>query len=221
CVSCHDGVIALGQSVNHLPTTLDCIACHAAPPRSWIPARPTDPTIPQLPIPPISTAPSEPSGPLVPPIVTPPTPPEPPVDHQGFVGNCIDCHNGKDAKGQPFGHIPATNSCDNCHVIPPAGWLRIVGVDHAQVVGTCVSCHDGKTGTGKSPAHIATSDACQACHLKWPNQWQPVTPSQVDHNEVLGMCGAICHTRPRLHVASWDVCDDCHVTKDWITIIGP
>jgi len=121
---------------------------------------------------------------------------------------------------KPVNHLPTSSECVACHGVD---WLQVVVVDHTQVIGTCVSCHDGVQASGKPPQHIASSDVCDACHEVFPANWRPVTGPAVDHTQVLGTCVS-CHDgvqatgKSPQHIASSDVCDACHDTRNWFNV---
>ena len=51
---------------------------------------------------------------------------------------CDGCHTRGGrvaASSKPAGHIPSTNSCDDCHVT--STWRMVRRVDHIAVIGTC------------------------------------------------------------------------------------
>ena len=138
CVSCHNGVIASGKSPTHPASDDQCDACHMT--ITWI----TDTNTPP------DTTPS-------------PQPIPGTVDHSGFAGTCVSCHDGVQASGKPAGHIATTANCDACHVTQ--AWLPVAAVNHTQVVGVCTDCH-------QLPAlHTATQEPCEACHTtdSWAN----------------------------------------------------
>ena len=130
---------------------------------------------------------------------------------------CESCHTrgGRVAASfKPMGHIPSTNSCDDCHVT--STWRLVRRVDHIAVIGTCARCHDGRTASGKPPGHMQSGNNCDQCHTT--AAW---TRIQFDHGGVAPGSCITCHNgvkatgkSPR-HILSSDTCDSCHNTVRW------
>jgi len=193
CISCHEGTIASGKSTTHITSSDNCNACHAVGPTPWAPVAPAS------------------------------------VDHSEVTGTCASCHDGSIASGKSTTHITSSDNCDACHTPGPTPWQPVApaSVDHNEVTGTCASCHDGTIASGKSTSHITTSDNCDACHAPGPSDncdachapgptpWQPVTPADVNHNEVTGTCaschdGTIASGKSTSHINSTENCAACH-----------
>jgi len=233
CVSCHNGVIAVGQSSSHIPTTGACEFCHMA--LAWRPTFLVDHT--QV----LGACVNCHNGMIAQgkgvthiaspeqcdlchlnsawmPAVGAGSPGSSSdgggVDHTQVVSSCASCHNGVSASGKSVAHIASADSCETCH--STAIWVPIVVVDHAQVMGGCTSCHNGVMAMGKPVSHIMATDQCDACHSTVI--WQPVV---VDHNEVLGACSS-CHVLPALHpsVLVGQDCAECHSTMTWLDAKG-
>jgi len=92
-----------------------------------------------------------------------------------ITSNCISCHNGTNATGQPTGHVSTSSQCDVCHTPTNtsnfANWLG-AGFNHASaspaVAGRCQQCHDGVQATGTNAYaanHVpVTGVSCDTCH---------------------------------------------------------
>jgi hypothetical protein len=139
-------------------------------------------------------------------------------------GQCLNCHNGRQASGKAASHASgnkATKSCDSCHrtfAWLPASWNH-VGVS----AGICVSCHDGNTAIGKPAGHTTVAKAtyaCDECHnfIGW-------LPARYKHNTAAA-CSS-CHNatiavgKPTSHGAATikgiNECSDCHASKlSWL-----
>jgi len=187
CASCHNNIIATGKTPNHIITSDDCGVCHDT--AAWVPALSGggEPTPSPEPTPP-----------------TDPTPPPTTVDHSGFTGNCITCHNGVDASGKSTNHPLTTDTCDACHGV--TNWIPVLAVDHNQVIGTCESCHNGVSATGKGPNHLVTADDCAACHVT--TRWLPALSP--------GGTTDPLPTKPANHMPTTDLCEACHLPNGWV-----
>ena len=132
------------------------------------------------------------------------------VDHSVVVGSCISCHNNIVSTGKHPGHVPSSNTCDDCHTT--YNWKFY----HVNVSSNCVFCHNGTTAEGKNPGHITSTNSCEDCHRT--SDWSPVT--RVDHNSVLGTCfschnGVIARGKGPAHVPSSNDCALCHRVTGW------
>jgi len=225
CASCHDGVIATGQDLGHIPTPDDCGVCHLT--TGWLPAAVDHTNITTNCIrchdgvsasgktaAHLNTSDAcEACHEKHPATWTPVAPAS--VDHNEVIGTCVSCHNGTNAIGKGTTHISSSDNCDACHAPGPTPWAPVIAVDHNEILGSCASCHDGSTATGKPTTHINSSDNCDACHATAPTPWAPVAASSVDHNEVIGTC-ASCHDgataigKSTTHMSTTDVCEACH-----------
>jgi hypothetical protein len=216
CASCH-GVSASGKSATHIPTTLNCIACHAVSPTPWAPSRwnHTQQTVTA------ACASCHTGG-------FPPADGRPAnhIPYQSVAvsatANCDGCHKGSVttwANGRFHANYSVTTGCASCHT---GAFLMAVGkpnnATHAAVTGNCeschksattwagakvdhstftaatncASCHNGTGATGKSATHMPTTLNCFACHNVSPSLW---TPSKWNHTQqtVTAAC-ASCHT---------------------------
>ena len=204
CSSCHNGSIATGKHLLHVPTNEECDLCHSS--QQWLPAAVDHATIVTNCVSCHNGNNASGKGPAhinssdqcelchekfpaawVPVAATA-------VDHSQVVGTCFSCHNGTIASGKSAVHINSSNTCEACHVPAPSPWVPVTAnlVDHGHVLGSCISCHDGTTASGKSLNHINSSDVCDACHQQGPMPWTPVAVAAVDHTQVTGVC-AVCH----------------------------
>ncbi len=193
CISCHNGVVASGKSVNHMNTTDACEACHDKFPAPWLPVAANRVDHTQV----LGTCSSCHNGVTA----TGKT-----VTHVVTSAECDVCHTTLVWLGAVVVSPPQ----------PP-----VVGgnpVDHSTFIGNCVSCHNGVAASGKSATHIASSNACDNCHDKFPLHWTPVPANRVDHTQVIGVCST-CHTLPGGHSATGgQECNVCHITTNWLTI---
>lgn len=186
CTTCHDGVTATGKPQNHVPTTRDCISCHAGyPPNAATFAGGTfDHTGPEMTgkqcmdchdgV--IATgktathiATNQDCGACH---TTDTFANATSFDHTGVTSGCqaSGCHNEGNPSvtdvtddPNPLPHIPVMNNgtevdCYNCHKNPGGTFANAV-MDHS-VVGFegCESCHDGKHD-GSNAAHVATTQS--------------------------------------------------------------
>ncbi|MFQ5622604.1 MAG: cytochrome c3 family protein [Paracoccaceae bacterium] len=89
-------------------------------------------------------------------------------DHIAVTATCITCHSvgnpwGNTSKADhPSGHMPTTNTCEDCHISTTS--FATVLFSHAAATGVCSSCHFtgnpwGVTGPGHSPR-----GECDGCH---------------------------------------------------------
>ena len=146
---------------------------------------------------------------------------------------CVDCHNNVIQKGKPDDHIPASDTCENCHntsdwdevasgSIPPSGGDDDDEVENGDedhpLIGNlmCVDCHNNIVEEGKEDDHILTTNVCEACHTT--SDWERILT--VDHVQVLGDCSS-CHNndialgKPSGHVVTSQECNACHDTTSW------
>ena len=140
-------------------------------------------------------------------------------------GQCMTCHNGRQAAGRPSTHSSgrkATDSCDHCHrsiAWTPASWNHI-GV----TPGSCTTCHNGSTAIGKPASHTPVSikgtNQCDDCH-----SFTGWFPARFKHNT--GAACSSCHNgtlatgKPSGHIATTDECNQCHYsTIAWIPALG-
>ena len=146
---------------------------------------------------------------------------------------CIDCHNNEIQEGKPDDHIPASDSCENCH--NTSDWDEVAGgstpppggsteddeeemEEHPPIGGLmCVDCHNNVVEDGKEDDHIMTTNVCEACHTT--GDWERILT--VDHVQVLGECSS-CHNndiamgKPDGHVITTQECNACHDTMSWL-----
>lgn len=191
CSGCHDGLIAKGQAINHIKTTLTCDDCHSQ--KNWVPVIRVDHVATMgscfschnrkiaegKPINHISSDNNCDNchvTQLWSQVV---------MDHSNVTGSCSICHNGKSAPNKPVNHIASGNTCDDCH--RRRAWTPVYRVDHLSVFGKCSSCHNGKVAEGKPVNHPNTDNNCEECHRS--NLWSLVT---FNHENVAGTCVS-CH----------------------------
>lgn len=236
CSECHDGVLAIGKSESHAPTTAECNECHNTTNFLMLAADGSfdhsgilracsgchDGTI--------STG-------------KPPSPPHPDTnsecnachttvsflgafpDHTGpdVVGKrCDSCH-GVSAMGQPSGHPQTFVDCGTCH---RTSTFSLDGVFNHSVVDPavqpCESCHNDTTTIGapsKSaavPTHPVTTEDCAACH-----NTESFAGAFIDHTGIVDNC-ASCHGvsavgKPVNHMPTTEDCSVCHTPGTFTT----
>lgn len=246
CSGCHDGVIATGKDIGHIPTVAECDVCHTT--TAWIPATggtgggtpdhstfaPTDCVTCHDGVTASGKSATHISSTTLCdschdrfPATWAPVPASN-VDHSQVIGTCASCHNNAPIAGKPANHPLTTDVCDACHGVPPNTWLPLTvnPPDHTQILATCITCHDGVTASGKPANHPATTNICEACHNIPPATWLPfITP--LNHNEVIGTCLS-CHNgttatgKSGAHPTTSDVCENCHSVPPtpWTNVTG-
>lgn len=132
------------------------------------------------------------------------------VDHSVVIGSCASCHNGVISGGKNPGHVPSSNTCDDCHTT--FNWKFY----HISIVSNCVLCHNGSIAETKNAGHILSTSSCEDCHRT--SDWTPVT--RVDHGSVLGTCfschnGVVASGKNATHIPSSDDCSLCHSVSGW------
>lgn len=159
CYGCHNGMIALGKSAGHIPTTASCDACHSSTLNFQMTALMDHSTVIQ----PCVTCHNgtTATGKKVGHIAssnrcdachsTLSFARVPRVDHAEVLGRCATCHNKSPT------HIYSSDNCAACHS-PTLKFKEVPRVDHAEVIGSCASCHV------KSADHILSTNSCETCH---------------------------------------------------------
>jgi len=231
CISCHDGVVASGKSVNHINSTDACDACHQPGPTPWAPVNSSAVDHNQV----VGTCISCHDG-----VIASgksanhinstdncdachqpgPAPWQPvannAVDHNEVVGTCVSCHDGTIASGKSANHINTTDVCDACHLPGPTPWSPLApgAVNHDEVLGVCSGCHDNVVATGKGPTHVVTTLECDNCHTV--DAWIPaLSGGAPDHSTFVSNCischdGVTASGKSANHINSTDQCDTCH-----------
>lgn len=225
CVSCHNGLTAIGKINNHIASTNVCDACHNTNAFAPVPGINVDhnevlgscnvchdgviatgkpnnhPATTNM-----CDACHSP-GAWKPVVV---------VDHNEVIGTCIRCHDGTIARAKNPGHVNTSNLCERCHTT--ITFKPVLTVDHNEVNGSCSSCHNGTIAIGKDNNHANTTNVCDACHNT--TVFRPVL--NVDHTQVIGTCSA-CHNgtiakgKGNGHFQYSNLeCDACHTTNNWI-----
>lgn len=120
--------------------------------------------------------------------------------------------------GAEFDHDETNFPLDFSHALAKCESCHLQGI----FVGTprrCVDCHSntGRIKASAAPStHIRVIGDCDFCHTA--DAWTNVP--RVDHSAVVGSC-ANCHNgvistgKHAGHVASSNICDDCHTTFNW------
>ena len=189
CASCHDGKVATGKPIKHVPASALCQNCHNT--TVWLPV-----------ILPFNHADSgvvgqacekchdniNATGKDAKHILTSTaacaschksTVTWATVDagfHAFVVGSCFSCHDAahstatKPITGKDIAHFATTNLCENCHVANNTSWKPAKVFDHTQTAATCLTCHDGAHSVSSGPVvgkilkHVPTSNDCALCH---------------------------------------------------------
>ena len=210
CNTCHDGVNATGQPQNHVPTTRDCISCHAGhPPTVANFANGTfDHTGPEMSNKQCMTCHD---GTILGALGKSAKP-----DHVVTSADCGGCHTTTAFKpATSVDHTGVTSGCQaaGCHA---SGTAKVTDVTddpnrtHIPILnaGTevdCYNCHTNPGGTfaNASMNHtVVTFEACQACH---------------DGNHDGANAAHIATTKSSTHfVTSVAACASCHKsTSAW------
>ena len=240
CDSCHvaDGTgSALGQSVGHPLTNVDCAACHSVVsfkmPGGIFNHSLVDPAVqPCESCHNDSTsinAPAKSSAVPAHPVTnadcgschnTESFTPAFGVDHTGLVDNCQSCH-GVTASGKSPNHMPTSpdnpgtvndQDCGDCHT---PGTFSTGTYDHAGVINGCNSCHNNVISVGKLPNHIPTSpdsQDCADCH-----NTTNFADATFNHTGITSNCsqchdGVISTGKVVNHLPTTQDCSFCHVT---------
>jgi len=169
CSTCHDGVTATGKTSNHVPTTRDCVNCHAGypPVASSFAGGTFDHGGPEM------------TGKLC------------MTCHDGVIAtgktsthvatnqDCSACHSTVTfANATSFNHTGVTSGCQNsgCHtsgnpsvtdVTDDPHPLPHIPIVHASAELDCYSCHKTPGGTfaNASMDHtVVTFEGCETCH---------------------------------------------------------
>lgn len=176
CVICHNGVDALGRSINHLSTTDQCESCHSV--EIMVPVYRVDHS--QV----LGSCEACHNGTIATgkgnnhvntsnqcsachsaevmlPVIT--------VDHNEVIGSCLNCHDGVLSVGLNADHIiiPATQQCDECHstrvfsVSEEGAILLGLHDDNVNVwyesIGRSILCGTNESGLLKIDDYTATS----------------------------------------------------------------
>jgi len=214
CVSCHDGIIAIGKSLTHPDTSSQCERCHVT--ERWDLVNTVDHTQVNGRCADCHANDKSPDHPATSNVcdachTVAPAPWSTIIDvnHNEVQGNCANagCH----ANDKPGEHINATNVCEACH--STGRWEPVTVVDHLQVIGRCVACHNGSIALGQRNDHPNTTDNCANCHTT--ARFSPV--NAVDHTQVAGTCVS-CHAKSGNHPITTENCDACHSPDRWSQI---
>jgi len=176
CMTCHNGLVAVGKSARHIPSNNSCDNCHTV--NAWTPARfehlgvtlscsqchdsvhatgrPTNHVQTAIAC---NTCHSTVAWlPVI-------------FRHSGITMSCQSCHNGAGASGKPLSHMTITSGldCSSCHNNTTA-WTPVLyrhtsprypGEHRVEL--TCNQCH--KSNTDQIPwTSPANAPACAACH---------------------------------------------------------
>ena len=206
CSFCHNGISAPGKPADHIQTMEECVECHTAGTTFSIVF------VNDIIFNTLIEGYSQTLDDTHPPI-----------------GNamCVDCHNNIVEEGKPADHIPASDSCDNCHTTDDwdiANSAPDGSADHPPINGmACVDCHNNVIEEGKPADHIPASDVCEKCHVitDWENTLAGSGPSDSDHPPTNGLMCIDCHNniieegKPLDHISASDNCENCHTMDDW------
>jgi hypothetical protein len=208
CASCHDGAIATGKNINHLPTGDNCEDCHTT--AAWVPA-----VFDHAGVTPGTcsqchdgiTATGKDGDHLVTNAECdachltlawlPAT-----FDHDNVApGTCSTCHDGVTATGKPGGHFQTALECDTCH--DTNFWTPEVFThssptypgDHRGNLD-CTDCHtsNAEIVPWQFPAY---QPECAACHV---NDYKSGPHKKYENPDTrytvgeLADCSGACHT---------------------------
>ncbi len=206
CTTCHAasvtgiafaGVTPVPQGSGHIPTTADCVSCHASTskfgPGTAMNHTPVAGT-------PCATCHETGRSYFGVVIVTRPTAAQDPA--HPTTGECGTCHSSTTSfttgvTGKPANHIPTNAACTLCHLSLPASYKPGTMV-HTGISSGCTTCHAvGASGTafyGVTPVpqgagHIPSSSDCVTCHAS-TTKFGPGTP--MSHTGISSGC-ATCH----------------------------
>jgi hypothetical protein len=236
CSQCHNGVLAVGKSNFHVPTTLECDDCHNT--TSFF-ALEANGSFDHTGV--TSGCAGCHNGTTA--IGMTDT-----VTHQNSTGkcelchnttdfadaypdhtapvvtdfSCDSCHNGTDATGQSNGHPDMSVDCGICHNIQT---FSLDGLfDHGVIDSVnqpCAECHNGNNsinaiGKTPTPPHPPTNDDCGLCH-----NTVNFIDAIFDHTGIVNNCAQSgCHTgnvgeakgMSFNHMPTTDDCVLCHTT---------
>ncbi len=152
------------------------------------------------------------------------------VDHTGIVSGCGDsCHvadGSGSASGMPlstpfYAHMPTPEDCSACHT---PGTFSTGTYDHAGINNGCNSCHDGRISVAKLLNHIPTNpdnQDCAVCH-----NTTDFAAAIFDHVGIDSSNCALCHDgdispgKPVNHLPTSLDCSSCHITNNFVSFAG-
>jgi len=247
CAMCHDGNIATGMTLNHMPTTRDCSSCHIV--GNYVDF--TGATFDHVGINNNDCASCH-NGVIAITKIANHIPSQPECSqchtdtnvggfvnsiflstvHPGMSTGCEGCHKDQFLSAKPnllkaTGHLPTIQDCHFCHT-NTAFTPQIF--THAGITGNCTSCHDGNFVTpagalGKTPTppHPDTTADCGTCHAIGANFADGI----FDHTGRVDNCNE-CHgdgapgatTKKNAgHVPTTQDCSVCHVPGTFTTAV--
>ena len=204
CTTCHDGLNATGKAQNHMPTTRDCISCHAGhPPTVADFANGTfDHTGPEM------------TGRLCMDchdgsILGAKSKADKP-DHKVTSADCGACHSTTAFKpATSFDHTGVTSGCQSsgCHTDGNPDVMDVtddpnrthIPIMNGSTEVDCYNCHKSPGGTFANATMdhtVVTFEACEACHGKnydGANTAHLVTPKPSNHFVTSIAACASCH----------------------------
>jgi hypothetical protein len=152
-------------------------------------------------------------------------------DHTGIVSDCgLTCHvadGSGTAGGMPistpfYAHMPTSEDCSACHT---PGTFSTGTFSHAPIYidppALCADCHNDVISVGKLSNHIPTNLDCADCH-----NTTTFTGAIFDHAAFDTSNCALCHDgdialgKSPNHVATSQDCSSCHVTNTYATFAG-
>ena len=174
CITCHNGLTAIGKSAKHIPSNNSCDNCHTV--NAWTPARFEHIGVamncvtchdsvhatgkPANHVQTVIACNTCHSTMAWLPVI---------FRHSGITDSCQTCHNGMGTSGKPVAHMTTTVDCASCHhhtiAWTPVDYRhtspRFPGEHRIEL--TCVQCHT--TNTDKIPwTSAASAPVCGACH---------------------------------------------------------
>jgi len=217
CATCHSGTtFAVGMTPrskasypSHMPTLLDCSACHTST-TTFLVANLTTPPVGHLPTSqPCSTCHIGTGSAAF-------GPGSGVMTHTGISIGCANCHNGqvftgvtpKSKLGLSPSHLPTNMACELCHSPGSTNIGGFVGdpklmMEHTGIFGGCTNCHNGQAFAGTSPVskptgatpHLPTNMACELCHSPGSTKiggFVGVPKLMMKHTGIVSGC-ASCH----------------------------
>ena len=236
CATCHDGVIALGKKVNHIPAQTECTQCHiGTSPGGFSPSGFFSDVHPDI----LTGCEGCHTSRFLPALIKATTHLPTSQDchvchtndsfnpnifsHSGISSQCDTCHDGSannvaaGARGKTSvlsGHPDTTEDCGVCHGIA-GGNFADASFDHTGRVDNCNECHETPgTATKKHAGHVQTSQDCSVCHV--PGTFATAVFS---HDGIVDNC-ADCHdgsvatatVKSGTHLTTTEDCSVCHNT---------
>jgi hypothetical protein len=206
CSSCHDGLIAAGKPVNHVPTTRDCRSCHTGypPTASSFAGGTFNHTGPEMTGRQCMQCHNDSIAVGKTKFGT--------FTHIATNADCGACHSTTTfANATGFNHTGVTTGCaaSGCHMSGTAGVVDVtddpnplphIPIANGSAEVNCYSCHKSAGGTFANATmdhSVVTFETCQSCHdgqHDGSNTAHVVTPKSSSHFVTSVAACASCHT---------------------------